>query len=243
MEADPAGDPDPQGADLARQRRLRPDPAAGMAGARTGGYPGRGTGVGHGALQGSHERPDSEGAGGAVGRAAGRGWRCAPGLGGRRRERHDRIGNELAGTVVGDLPATLDADDLDAPFRQQRGKRQDVGLAGVASQGEHRIVLEEEQLVLLEGAISARRGQRLLHGPGVAIRDPAEPGGAQAPGRRRVLLHRHALHLRTIPAAAARAIARGRRGAEGSRLVGGSPSSGAAPRGERAFRIASATSG
>ena len=53
--------------------------------------------------------------------------------------------------------------------------------------------------------VRARGGQRLLEGPRVAVGDPAQPPGAQGPGRR-LLLHRHALHPCTIPAPAARAI-------------------------------------
>ena len=39
---------------------------------------------------------------------------------------HDGIGHQLAGAVVGDLPATLDADDLDAAALELRGIGEDV---------------------------------------------------------------------------------------------------------------------
>ena len=53
-----------------------------------------------------------------------------------------RIGHDLAGAVVGDLPAAVGADD-----RNVAGHQHVLGLAGLA-QGEDRIVLEQPQLVV-----------------------------------------------------------------------------------------------
>ena len=80
----------------------------------------------------------------------------------------------------------------------------DVRLQRVAAEREDRIVLEQE-LVLSERARGARIGQRPLQRPGLPVGDPAQPAGAQEPGRR-LLLHDHALHVLTIPAGCARAI-------------------------------------
>jgi hypothetical protein len=203
VEAHPAGDADPQGSDLARERGVHAHPAAGMAGARAGGDPGRGAGVGHGALQGLHEGADPEGGERTRGRGGGRRRACA---GARGRELHDRVGHELAGPVVGDVATPLHAHHLDAACGEQRRHRQHVRLARIAPQGENGVVLEEEQLVLVQGPVGARGSERLLRGPRVAVRDSAQPAGVQAPGRRRLLLHRLALHPLTIPAPAARAV-------------------------------------
>jgi len=80
-----------------------------------------------------------------------------------------------------------------------------VRLQRVAAEREDRIVLEQEELVFSERARGARTGERPLQRPGLPVGDPAQPAGAQEPGRR-LLLHDHALHMLTIPAGCARAI-------------------------------------
>src|SRR3989304_4268698 len=79
-------DADAQRADLARRRALRVDPAAGGALATPGPDSVGGARVGHGRLQGAHERPQEDA---TVGQA------------------DDGVGDELARSVVRHLPAPL----------------------------------------------------------------------------------------------------------------------------------------
>jgi len=194
VERDAASDADPERPDLARERTVGIHPAAGVAGSRAGRDAGGRAGVGHGALQGLDERADAE-----------RPQSREPGTGALRREGDDRVRHKLARAVVGDLAAALHADNLDPARRQLLRGRHDVSLAGIAAERQDPVVLEEQKLVLVEGSVRARSGQRLLQGPRVAIRDSTQPAGAQDPGRR--LLHLHAVHLCTIPAHASREVA------------------------------------
>jgi hypothetical protein len=84
--------------------------------------------------------------------------------------------------VVGHLSAALDPDDLDPARGDQLGRRDDMVVAGIATEREDRVVLEEKELVLVKGASGARGGQGLLESPRVAIRDPAQPAGMQETG-------------------------------------------------------------
>ena len=111
-----------EGADLARPRSVRVDPAARMAVAPVGLDSERPAGVDHRVLEGPHERSEEEA-------AAGQG--------------DDRIGHQLARAVVGDLAAALDPDELD-PARRQLGRRgPDVRLVGLPAERQDRRMLEQ----------------------------------------------------------------------------------------------------
>ena len=105
---------------------VRVAPAAGMAVARAGVDAEGGTGRHERRLERAHERADEQAA---------------------LVERDDRIGHELAGTVVGHLAATLDADDLDAAGVELVGGRQDVGRVAVAPERQDGGMLEEQEPV------------------------------------------------------------------------------------------------
>ena len=79
-------------------------------------------------------------------------------------EQHDRVRHDLAGAVVGDVTAALDADHLDVAGHEHVG----LGFAPPAER-EHVGMLDEQQRV---AAVVARAlpvlDQRELPGPGVA---------------------------------------------------------------------------
>ncbi len=100
--ADAALDADPERADLARRRAVRVDPATGVTVAAAGVDAVAGAGLGHGRLQGTHEGPQQDA---PIGQA------------------DDGIGDQLAGSVIGDLAAALDPDELDASRRPARSPR------------------------------------------------------------------------------------------------------------------------
>ena len=90
------------------------------------------------------------------------------------REAEDRVGDELAWPVVGDLAAALHAQDLDPAGGELGGGREHVGVVRLATQRQHRGVLEEQQLVV-DPAVRSGRRETLLQVPGLAIGDPAQP--------------------------------------------------------------------
>ena len=92
------------------------------------------------------------------------------------REVDDRVADELTGTVVRDVAAALDRHEVGA----DRGRvalqvGREVGMRAV---GEHMVVFEQQQ-VLLVPVIE----QRLLHRQRLAVRHPPQPAGCGA-GRR-----------------------------------------------------------
>ncbi len=80
----------------------------------------------------------------------------------------DRIADELAGAVIGDVAAALDGDE----FRSDRGRfaAQVVVEIGPRPVGEH-VRMFEQQQVLLATVLEQRRLDRQR----LAVRDPAEP--------------------------------------------------------------------
>ena len=161
--ADAALDAQAEGADLARASAGRLDPAARMAVAPVRDDAERQAGVDHGALEGAHERPQEQ---------------AATGQG------HDRIGDELAGPVIGHFAAALDPDHLDAPGRQVGRGRADVGLVGLPAQGQDGRMLEQEERVG-DVARDALVDEPFLDRPGLAIADPAQPADIERTGGRR----------------------------------------------------------
>jgi len=63
-------------------------------------------------------------------------------------EVEDRIADELAGTVIGDVSATIDFVKRDTVFGEQLIRCEDIGSAGIASEGENRRVFEEKERVV-----------------------------------------------------------------------------------------------
>src|SRR4029079_3214795 len=95
---------DAEGADLPRPPAVRVDPAARVSVSTSGIDAEGGAGVDHRGLEGPHERPQEQAA---------------------TRQRESRVGDELTRTVVRDLAAALDPDDLDPAPVEVRGRRPD----------------------------------------------------------------------------------------------------------------------
>ena len=86
----------------------------------------------------------------------------------------DRVGDELTRTVEGDVPASIDADQLGPKRRHSLRGRQEVGLVAAPADGVDRVVFEEEQAVT-DLAASPPVGQIVLELPGGSVGDAAEP--------------------------------------------------------------------
>ena len=102
-------------------------------------------------------------------------------------QRDDRIGDQLAGSVIGHLATTLDPMDLDPAGRELAGRREDVRRVRVAAQGQDRWVLEQQELIG-DGAGRALGDESLLQvmsGGVVRATEPAclESASAGADGR------------------------------------------------------------
>ena len=153
MEADAALDAQPEGADLAR--------LGSVGSTQQPGWPVRGPARTPSSAQVSAsarlERPDQ-----------GTDEQAAPAQG------QDRIGDQLARAVIGDLAAALDPDDLDPPPGEQVGLRPDERLVGMAAEGQDGGVLEEQELVG-DRPGDPRVDELALQRPGGAVVDPAEP--------------------------------------------------------------------
>ena len=152
-----------EGAQLARRPvdALRVDPAAGVAVAPLGGDAVAPRGIGHGQLQGTHERPQQQ-----------------PGI----RQPDDGIRHQLSGTVIGHLAAALHPERLDAARGEHLVRGTDVGRVGITSEGQHRVVLQQQQRV---GRVArgTRGDQGVLPVPGVLVPDPAQPLASKVHGR------------------------------------------------------------
>ncbi len=85
----------------------------------------------------------------------------------------DGVADELAGTVIGDVAAAVDLVEGDAAPRQQLIRREDVGALGVAAEGEHGRMLEEQKHVA-DAARGAQRDQLFLQAKGFAVVHAAE---------------------------------------------------------------------
>jgi hypothetical protein len=120
----------------------------------------------------------------------------------------DGIGDQLARTVIGHFAATLDPLDRDAPSRELSRAREDVRGVGLATQGQDRGMLQEQQLV---GDLAGRSlvDQPTLEGVRIGVVDSAQPAGVQrraiagsVPGERvRPGIDQGRLHARTIAGA------------------------------------------
>ena len=129
----------------------------------------------------------------------------------------DRVRHELAGTVVRDLAAALDADHRDAAGLELVGAGQDVGRIAVAPERQDRRVLEQEEPVAdrarrparRPGAAGARAPRRTARGPSQCASSGRDVGRfevrGRGGGRHRTMGEQVGLHRRTIAGRPARA--------------------------------------
>jgi hypothetical protein len=93
-------------------------------------------------------------------------------------QRHDRISDQLAGSVIGHATAAVRVLDRDPVARERLGVEQDLLLGRAPAQRVHVFVLEQEQ-----GVGQLRFGPQLRHDllqlERRTIRHPAEPDGEQ----------------------------------------------------------------
>ena len=125
----------------------------------------------------------------------------------------DRIGHELAGAVVGDLPAALGSDDRDAASGEFLVTREDVGRVGLPAQGQDGWMLQEQELVP-DRAGHAFVDEPLLHRVRLVVVHATEPPGVQRRrltgrlpgGRVRTGIDQRGLHRATIAGARPKAL-------------------------------------
>ena len=100
---------------------------------------------------------------------------------GLRGEVHDRIGHDLAGPVVGDVPSPVGLVDLEATAREPLRRGNHVPAVGAPAQGQDGRVLEEEEPVgvRVAGPDPVRGEPHQLEAVGVL--DPPEPVDTQNP--------------------------------------------------------------
>ena len=96
------------------------------------------------------------------------------------REVEDRVADHLSGAVIGDVAATAGLEDVETALAQKLGWEEHVLLPRVAPEGEDRVVLEEQQLVLDAPGLSLG-DEPLLKVETLGIRDAAEPTDLQTP--------------------------------------------------------------
>ncbi len=86
----------------------------------------------------------------------------------------DGVADELPGAVVGHVAAAPGLHPGDAARRQRLRVEEHVGRIRGAAQGDHRLVLDEEDHVA-DGAPAARLHQALLQGVHRLVRAPSQP--------------------------------------------------------------------
>jgi hypothetical protein len=84
-------------------------------------------------------------------------------------EVHDRVADELAGTVIGRLAAAVGLDDFDVDALRKVELR---GLVRPPAEGDDRLVLEQDHGVR-DRALRHGAGERALQSEGLAVRDAA----------------------------------------------------------------------
>jgi 6-phosphofructokinase 1 len=157
--AHPVLDADADGADLAAPSAA---PAAGVAVARTRLHAEGPAGLGERGFQGPNERPDQQAS---------------------IHKTNDRVGGQLAGPVVGDLAAPFSLDQFYGSGGQVGRPREDVGWIAVAPESQHRLMLQQQELVA-DRTRHAGLDQSVLEVPSIAVSRPAEPPGGDRRGRR-----------------------------------------------------------
>ena len=85
----------------------------------------------------------------------------------------DGVADELAGAVIGDVAAAVDLVEGDAAAGQQFVGGEDVGAVGVAAEGEHRRMLEQQQDVV-DAALEAQLDELRLEAKSLVVGNAAE---------------------------------------------------------------------
>jgi hypothetical protein len=86
----------------------------------------------------------------------------------------DRIADELAGTMEGDIAAPLDLEQLDATLLEVFRACQHVGVLRRAPQGDDRRVLDEQEHIVLDATGDALSRDLALERQPVGVRKKAE---------------------------------------------------------------------
>ncbi len=94
-------------------------------------------------------------------------------------EIENRVADDLAGAVIGDVTTTIGFAQLDTHLAKDVFGREKIFLAGVAAEGNDVGMLAEEEYVV-DGAGLARGDEAFLEGVGVGPREEAEVGGEEA---------------------------------------------------------------
>src|SRR5204862_184905 len=111
------------------------------------------------------------------------------------RQVDDRVADELAGSVERHVPAALDLEDLDAIAAEE------MPSIGVAAQGHHRGMFEQEQHVVRQTALDAGLGEGALPLERLGVRDHAGLHDFENPAGHDAALPRIAQRLPAMPSA------------------------------------------
>jgi len=87
---------------------------------------------------------------------------------------HDRVADELARPVEGDVAAALRLEQLDAARREEGGRRNEILRLGAAPERDHGRMLEQEQHIVRDLAADPRAGHRALELEPARVGDEAE---------------------------------------------------------------------
>ena len=148
----PPGNPHPDGGRLAP---LRPHPR--VSGLPPSPRPEAGQGADEGLFHRPHVGDDFAGVGQA----------------------ENRVADQLAGAVVGDVPAPVDVEPLRPQLRQARLGNQQVGAVPVAPHRIHVGMLHQQQIVGAGAAPQPPLPEGLLQIPGLPVGHPPQPADAQ----------------------------------------------------------------
>ncbi len=94
-------------------------------------------------------------------------------------EVEDRVADELAGAVEGDVATTLHLVELDAALTEELRRRGEMLVLRRAAERDHRRMLQQEQHVLLEASRDARGRDRPLQLERFAVGDATEADGPE----------------------------------------------------------------
>ncbi len=89
----------------------------------------------------------------------------------------DRIADELTGTVERDVAPAIDVVQLGAARRDHLLRDDEVRAVAEPADGEHRRVLEEQEVVVVVTTRHAALVDGALEIPGLLVREAAEPAG------------------------------------------------------------------
>ena len=117
------------------------------------------------------------------------------------------ISHQLARPVPRDISATLDLEDLDAPLGELRRRERKTGRSGATTEGDYRLMLDQQQEILGQLASQPAVDQGPLQLEHVAIRPPHDVDHQQwlAHGLRAARRARHAKAIAPAASSAANA--------------------------------------